>query len=172
MHHVPWYTPLHTLYVLVHTTTQLLCLDTHLTCLGTHYYTHHIPLYTPQHTHLICWCTSLRTLYALVHTNTNLNMPLYIPIKTLCILLHTTTPVTCLGYTIINSTLHCVQLHPPLCSLNKSNSIRLTKLKRAVLVVGVLTYINTKLQVSMIRSYITNSKFAENAELHRTWHYI
>ena len=66
---LPYYTPLHTLYVLVHTITNLICL-------GTCHYTPYMPWHIATTTHHMPWYTPLHALvhilHALVHTTTHI----------------------------------------------------------------------------------------------------
>ena len=162
--------PLHILHTLVHITAHLLYLGTNhytpympwyiplfTTSLGTHHIlgTHHyipyvhwyIPLHTlyallhtlhglvPTSTYLICWYAPLHTSYALVHTIHTLH----------ALVVQYATP----SYIIRNPTLKKMSFAHSF-SFNNCNSIILTKLKPTVHIVGVLTYIHIKLQVSMM----------------------
>ena len=165
--YMPWYTPLgplHTLYALVPSTT-------HLICLGTRHFTLYMPWYTPLftiHALVHTFYALVHALHALVHTTTN-----HIPWYTLYMLwyppLHTLYANVC---AMCNSTVHHAQLcskKDELCTrffFNNSNSIRLTKLKLTVHIVGVLMYICKKWQFSMMWSFRAISKFAKNEQLH------
>ena len=156
-------------HALVHTTTHLVCFSTHLICLGIH---------------LLCLCSLYYILHALVHTTclgTHYYTPYLLVHTTMHLiwihtryytyaLVHTTAHVSCFGCAMRNSTLKKDEL----CArffLNNSNSFRLTKLKLTVNIVGVLKYIHTKVQASMMCSFCAILKFAEIAQLHSTRHY-
>ena len=128
----------------------------HTSFLGTHHYTPYVLVHIT--THLICLGTHHYTPYMLWYT----------PLHTLHALI-----VQCatLPYIVCNSTLQKDEICA-LVFLNNSNSFRLTKLRLTVHVVRVLTYIHTKVIVSMMCRFRAISKVAEDAQLHFTRRYL